>query len=598
MKSRQESETAPFELIEESFHLVRTAPVSAWAAYYVGALPFVLALLYFWSDMSRSAFAEQRLIPGTLALTALFVWMKAWQSIYCRHLLARLCGETAPAWTVRAFLQSAAFQAIVQPAGLFLLPLAALLMFPLGWAYAFFSAATVVHGTTNRTLRAALVRAWRQTIVWPLQNHYLLSLISLFALFVFINILSAVLGVPYLFKVLLGIESVFTRSPWAAMNSTLLAAQLGLTYLCLDPVLKAAYVLRCFQSESLRTGQDLRTELASLRPGALAALTAAVLLLLPATLLPPRTAAVGPAPVLGRSNDAVSIAFVDQHSHGAESGRRHPQGPMRRFLPELSRVSGGFVILAAAAPANSAPVTPEQLEHSIEQTIQRREFSWRLPPDSTDAAKADTSFLARLGRQFEKGMKAVGRWLEDAMKWLFEKLFPRNRPGAGGPGFGSAMEIAFVLLIALLFGVILWLLVRLWQRRPQVGPILAEALPAPPDLANEEVSADELPEDGWIRLGRDLLAQGDLRLALRAFYLASLAHLGDRRLITLARSKSNRDYERELQRRAHALGALPELFARNLDLFERAWYGQHAVTADQVDRFTANLAQMKGAPSA
>ncbi len=544
MKSRLENETAPFELIEESFHLVRIAPLSAWAAYYVGALPFVLALLYFWSDMSRSAFAEQRLIPGAVALTGLFVWMKAWQSIYCRHLLARLCGETAPPWKLRGFLTAAAFQAIVQPAGLFLLPLAALLMFPLGWVYAFFSAATVVHGTPNPTLRAALGRAWSQTTVWPLQNHYLLSLIALFGLFVFINILSAVLGVPYVFKVLLGIESVFTRSPWAVMNSTLLATQLGLTYLCLDPVLKAAYVLRCFQAESLRTGQDLRTELSGLRSGVLASLAAAMLLLLP----------VNPA--------------------------------------------GGFVIFAAAAPANPAPLTPEKLERSIEQTIQRREFSWRLPPDSAEAAKAESSLLARLGRQIEKGMKAVGRWLEDALKWVIEKLFPRNRPGAGGPGFGSAMEIAFVLIIALLLGVILWLLVRLWQRRPEVGAVLAEALPAPPDLASEEVSADELPEDGWIRLGRDLLAQGDLRLALRAFYLASLAHLGERRLITLARSKSNRDYERELRRRAHALGTLPELFGRNLDLFERAWYGQHAVTAEHIDLFTANLTQMKGPASA
>src|SRR5690349_9692724 len=99
MKPAKQSGKAPLELVEEGFHLVRLAPISVWAAYYLGSLPFVLALLFFWSDMSRSAFAEQRFIPGVLALTALFVWMKTWQSYACRQLLARLCGETLPRWT-------------------------------------------------------------------------------------------------------------------------------------------------------------------------------------------------------------------------------------------------------------------------------------------------------------------------------------------------------------------------------------------------------------------------------------------------------------------------------------------------------------------
>ena len=50
-----------FELLEEAFHLLRLAPASTLAIYYLGSLPFILALLFFWSDMSRSAFAAQRL---------------------------------------------------------------------------------------------------------------------------------------------------------------------------------------------------------------------------------------------------------------------------------------------------------------------------------------------------------------------------------------------------------------------------------------------------------------------------------------------------------------------------------------------------------
>src|SRR5206468_7908354 len=92
-------------------------------------------------------------------------------------------------------------------------------------------------------------------------NHNVLLLLALFGLFVFLHLYSAVFAVPFLLDRFLGIETVFTRSPWAALNSTVTAAVAGLSYLCLDPVLKAVYVLRCFYGESLRTGQDLKAEL-------------------------------------------------------------------------------------------------------------------------------------------------------------------------------------------------------------------------------------------------------------------------------------------------------------------------------------------------
>src|SRR4029079_1349495 len=44
-------------------------------------------------------------------------------------------------------------------------------------------------------------------------------------------------------------------------NTTFFAVIVGVTYLCLDPLLKAIYVLRCFYGESLSTGEDLKVEL-------------------------------------------------------------------------------------------------------------------------------------------------------------------------------------------------------------------------------------------------------------------------------------------------------------------------------------------------
>src|SRR5580765_3961786 len=103
-KKLQEGKGA-VELSEEAFHLLRGVPASTLAGYYLGSLPFVLALLFFWSDMSRSAFAEQRLAAGALGLSLLFFWMKAWQAVFAQELLARLSGEAAPGWTVSRLLR-------------------------------------------------------------------------------------------------------------------------------------------------------------------------------------------------------------------------------------------------------------------------------------------------------------------------------------------------------------------------------------------------------------------------------------------------------------------------------------------------------------
>jgi hypothetical protein len=91
------------------------------------------------------------------------------------------------------------------------------------------------------------------------------------------------------------------------------------------------------------------------------------------------------------------------------------------------------------------------------------------------------------------------------------------------------------------------------------------------------------------------LERGEFRLAMRAFYLASLAHLAARNLISLARFKSNRDYERELRRRAHTFPNLLATFGDNLFDFERIWYGLHEVNRDSVSQFAANVEKIKTA---
>src|SRR2546425_940541 len=113
----------PLELIEEAVHLLRLSPWAVLGGYYLGSLPFVLGLLYFWADMSRGSAAYEHCAPAALAVSLLFLWMKTWQAIFARHLKAQIAGRLAPAMSLSGFFRTAMNQAILQPSGLFVLPL-------------------------------------------------------------------------------------------------------------------------------------------------------------------------------------------------------------------------------------------------------------------------------------------------------------------------------------------------------------------------------------------------------------------------------------------------------------------------------------------
>src|ERR1035437_10278570 len=93
---RRQQGLAALELLEQAVHQLRDAPAATLATYYVGSLPFVLGLLFFWADMSRSAFADQHLAGAALGVAGLFLWLKFWQAVFARNLRASFAGEPPP----------------------------------------------------------------------------------------------------------------------------------------------------------------------------------------------------------------------------------------------------------------------------------------------------------------------------------------------------------------------------------------------------------------------------------------------------------------------------------------------------------------------
>jgi hypothetical protein len=226
------------DVIEQAVHLLRRAP-GTLLIYCAGSLPFILGVLFFCSDMSRSAFAEDHLVGGAAGLAALFIWMKTWQVIFANRLRAQLAEETPQALNPKTILSIAAQQTLIQPLALVLMPVAGLILLPMGWTIAFFKNATVLGADHPDATLTLLRRSWREASLEPMQNHGALGILFIFALFVFLNLAVTLLTVPWLLKTLFGIETAFTLSVASVMNTTFFATIFGLTYLCLDPILTA-----------------------------------------------------------------------------------------------------------------------------------------------------------------------------------------------------------------------------------------------------------------------------------------------------------------------------------------------------------------------
>lgn len=544
------------DLLEAATHLLRSAPMATLALYYAGAVPFVLGLLFFWADMSRSAFAHQHLAEASLGMALLFLWLKFWQALFARRVRAHVSGEPPPRWTFRRCGRILLSQAIVQPFALILMPPALLLVLPFPWVCAFFQNATALADSPSQAGAQLLRNSSKQARLWPAQNVAALAILLAFSFYVFLNLTLVSLLVPHLIKMFFGIETLFTKSIFSMLNSTFFAAMLALTCLCVDPILKVLYVLRCFYGESLQSGEDLKAELKQFAP--VAARFAAVLALM------------------------LSLTGAASTARAGEAAPTPAPSPGTPPAPLVS----------------PSGVSPSDLDRAINETIHERKYTWRLPREKTVEPETEKGVI---GKFLDQVSSMIRKWTRSALDWIADqirKLFSRRiRTGGGGSGEAWIVTLNLLLyaLVAAAVVALVILLFRVWRRRRQdSGAVSSEAIEPTPDLTDENVGADELPEDGWTKLARELFERGEFRLAMRAFYLASLAHLAQRNLLQIERFKSNRDYERELRRRGHSFPTLLTVFGDNVSVFERIWYGMHDVNRELVSQFAANVERMRG----
>lgn len=557
MKRVRKSSDGPsaVELIEESVNLVRAVPAAAWAIYLGGAVPWVLGLGYFWATTSWFAPRAEEVLWAAIGLAGLYLWLKVAQAEFCGRVRAARLGTEPPQLGIRGLLRTAKRQARVQGWAVPLMPVAMLPVFPAVWTWMFFENTTALATTTDPDGETLEGRARRETKRWPGAAHLAALLLSGVWLCVWLNIGTAFYVVPWLLRRLVGLENMFGLSGWSVLNSTLFALITILTWLAVDPLVKTYHVLRTFYGEARCTGADLRLELRK-RPAGRGALGKTVKLSLLTLVL----------------------------WHVAVGG-----GP----------ASGG--LRAAGAEGAATPVA--QVDRALDEALSGRDFRWTLQPlPSAEEAQAADGWLkgfvrqgfeviAQVGRDIGDFLKRIGDWFDGLFKSKNDKPKPEAKTTVSGDYAGMTRAVLYGLLGLCLLA-LLWILWTSWKKRP-VAPRTLSSLGAlaavAPDLNDEKLEASRLPANEWLELARAQLARGEWRLALRALYLGSLASLAAKGLVSLARAKTNLDYERELARRAAGRSDLVAGFRGRRLSFECVWYGRVDAEETQVRAWLAEL---------
>ena len=187
---------------------------------------------------------------------------------------------------------------------------------------------------------------------------------------------------------------------------------------------------------------------------------------------------------------------------------------------------------------------------------------------------AQESALSRLWARFKKWLRSLFRENEPS---------PPRQPAQPSAAFRGLAEIIVISLALAVIAYAVWKLLPRFLRnrggrkraRREARVVLGER------LAADETASDILDE------AERLARAGDIRGAIRKGYIALLCELGDRKILSLAQHKTNRDYLRALADRRPLHSAMQQL----TNTFENHWYGYAPGTENDWTAFRVHYKQ-------
>jgi hypothetical protein len=237
------------------------------------------------------------------------------------------------------------------------------------------------------------------------------------------------------------------------------------------------------------------------------------------------------------------------HDHIARFEASSDSSEKARILAQLDERLAAISISIEELEKTGAEPSKDQAKRTLAEILSRDEY--QKPKQKEES-------------RLEKFIVAISEW--------FAGLFPK--PQGGTPempqlgGFAWILRGVVIVAIVLLFGFGLYRLIPLILPSRRRTKQLADDQRV---VLGETISAEQSSATLFAE-AEDLALSGDLRMAVRKGYIAALCELADRRLIGLARHKTNRDYLRSVRTNPELHASLSGM----TEIFERHWYGFEA----------------------
>lgn len=204
----------------------------------------------------------------------------------------------------------------------------------------------------------------------------------------------------------------------------------------------------------------------------------------------------------------------------------------------------------------------------LDEILRRAEFQKPKPPEE--------NFLQRLWREF---------W-----EWV-AKVFPRPNitppdVSQGVQPLSSFLQILFIVLALGVIGFVIYKFAPMFARKFKNREKRDKKTRV---ILGETIAADETSHNIFAE-AETLAREGNLRGAIRKGYIALLCELSDRKIIGLARHKTNRDYLRDVRSRKEIYAEMNNLTGS----FEKNWYGFNETEQKDWEEFRENYQKAVG----
>jgi hypothetical protein len=226
-----------------------------------------------------------------------------------------------------------------------------------------------------------------------------------------------------------------------------------------------------------------------------------------------------------------------------------------------------FKATQSAERAGLLQATTERLQAIEERIAEIGKMDSIHAASKTEASRKLAEILQRpeYARKVQHE-SALGRLVNQFLKWL-QDLLPRpQNVSPGTAGLFSQIAQVFVILLAL--GVLGFVVKLFLPHLLRSGGSKKKEKTKARIVLGEKLEPDQSAVD-LLAEAEVLARRGELRAAIRKAYIALLVELGDRKIISLAQYKTNRDYLRAVRE----LQPLYQNVKQLTDSFERHWYG-------------------------